>query len=109
MLVSGQAHFEGAPALATILVRPACFHCPFRQRKRSKQGLAKGRRISPQTREIRLVLTQANPAIDQYKPLIDQEQQMLDKEGAEAVSKDREVVTGLELAIKSFREEVPSF
>ena len=63
----------------------------------------------PTDEEIRLVLTQADRAIDQYKPLIDQEQQMLGKEGAEAVSKDKEVVNGIELAIKSFGKNPQAF
>jgi hypothetical protein len=54
--------------------------------------------------EIRLVLTQADRAIAQYKPLLDQEQQVLGKEGAAAVAKDREVLAGLELAIKGIRK-----
>jgi hypothetical protein len=63
----------------------------------------------PTDDEIRLVLTQAGRAIEQYKPLLDQEQKMLGKEGSEAVSKDREVVAGLELAIKSFGKSPQAF
>lgn len=59
--------------------------------------------------EIRLVLTQADRAMDQYKPLLDQEQQVLGKEGAEAVAKDREVVQGIELAIKGFGKNPQAF
>lgn len=59
--------------------------------------------------EIRLVLTQAERAIDQYKPLLDQEQQVLGKEGDEAVAKDREVVQGIELAIKGFGKNPQAF
>ncbi len=63
----------------------------------------------PSDEEIRLVITQAERAVDQYKPLLDQEQQMLGKEGAEAVTKDREVVAGLELAIKGFGKNPQAF
>ncbi len=63
----------------------------------------------PSDEEIRLVITQAERAVDQYKPLLDQEQQMLGKEGAEAVTKDREVVAGLELAIKGFGKNQQAF
>jgi hypothetical protein len=59
--------------------------------------------------EIRLVLTQADRAIAQYKPLLDQEQQVLGKEGAAAVAKNREVLAGLELAIKGFKKNPQAF
>ena len=63
----------------------------------------------PTDEEIRLVLTQANRAIDQYKLLLDQEQKMLGKEGAEAVANDRGVVASLELAIKGFGKNPQAF
>jgi hypothetical protein len=63
----------------------------------------------PTDEEIRLVLTQADRAVGQYKPLLDQEGQMLGKEGADAVAKDREVVAGLELAIKGFGKNPQAF
>jgi hypothetical protein len=59
--------------------------------------------------EIRLVLTQADRAIGQYKPLLDQEAKMLGNEGAEAVAKDREVVAGIEMAIKGFGKNPQAF
>lgn len=63
----------------------------------------------PTDDEIRLLVTQADRAVAQYKPLLDQEQQMLGKEGADAVAKDREVVSGLELAIKGFGKNPQAF
>lgn len=59
--------------------------------------------------EIKLVLTQADRAIGQYKPLLDQEANMLGKEGAEAVAKDREVIAGIEMAIKGFGKNPQAF
>jgi hypothetical protein len=72
-------------------------------------GQGKGDLNFPRDDEIRLVLTQADRAIDQYKPLLDQEQQVLGNEGAEAVAKDREVVQGIELAIKGFGKNPQAF
>jgi hypothetical protein len=63
----------------------------------------------PTDDEIRLVLTQADRAIGQYKPLLDQEASMLGKEGAEVVAKDREVVAGIEMAIKGFGKNPQAF
>jgi hypothetical protein len=63
----------------------------------------------PTDDEIRLVLTQADRAIGQYKPLLDQEAKMLGNEGAEAVAKDREVVAGIEMAIKGFGKNPQAF
>ena len=63
----------------------------------------------PTDDEIRLVLTQADRAVGQYKPLLDQEANMLGKEGAEAVAKDREVIAGIEMAIKGFGKNPEAF
>jgi hypothetical protein len=63
----------------------------------------------PTDDEIKLVLTQAERAVDQYKPLLDEEQKMLGKEGAEAVAKDREVIAGIEMAIKGFGKNPQAF
>lgn len=63
----------------------------------------------PTDDEIRLLLTQTDRAIGEYKPLLDQENEMLGKEGAEAVAKDREVVAGIELAIKGFGKNPQAF
>jgi hypothetical protein len=72
-------------------------------------GQDKGNVNFPTDDEIRLVLTQADRAIGQYKPLLDQEANMLGKEGAEAVAKDREVVAGIEMAIKAFGKNPQGF
>jgi hypothetical protein len=63
----------------------------------------------PSDDAIRLVLTQADRAIGQYKPLLDQEEKMLGNEGAEGVGKDREVVAGIEMAIKGFGKNPQAF
>ena len=63
----------------------------------------------PTDEEIRLVLTQAGRAIDQYKPLLDMEQKAFGKEGADAVAKDREVVQAIEMAIKGFSKNPQAF
>jgi hypothetical protein len=63
----------------------------------------------PTDDEIKLVLTQTDRAIDQYKPLLDMEQQMWGKEGLEAVAKDRQVVQGIEVAVKAFGKDPQAF
>jgi hypothetical protein len=59
--------------------------------------------------EIRLVLTQADRAIQQYKPALDMEEKMYGKKGEDAVAKDREVVRGIETAIKAFGKNPQAF
>lgn len=63
----------------------------------------------PTDDEIRLVLTQAERAVNEYKPLLDREEKMLGKEGAESVAKDRETVRGLEAAIAGFGKNPQAF
>lgn len=63
----------------------------------------------PTDEEIRLVLTQAGRAVEQYKPYLDLEQKMLGKTGDAAVEKDREVVKGIEAAIISFGKDPQAF
>ncbi len=63
----------------------------------------------PTNEEIKLVLTQADRAIQQYKPLLDMEEKMLAKKGEDAVAKDREVVRGIETAIRSFGKNPQAF
>ena len=55
------------------------------------------------------MLTQTERAIGQYKPLLDQEEALFGEKGKEAVAKDREVVKGLETAIKTFRKNPQGF
>lgn len=57
----------------------------------------------PTDAEISLVLTQTERAIQQYKPLIDLEAVQMGKSGADTIAHDRQVVSGLEMAIKAFR------
>ncbi len=59
--------------------------------------------------EIKLVLTQADRAVQEYKPLLDMEEQMYGKKGEAAVAKDREVVSGIEMAIKAFGKNPQAF
>lgn len=63
----------------------------------------------PTDEEIKLVLTQADRAIQEYKPLLDTEEKMLGKKGENAVAKDREVVRGIETAIKAFGKNPQAF
>jgi hypothetical protein len=87
-----------------------CVLCFFTALPVNAKGESKDKEVNfPTDDEIRLVLTQADRAIAQYKPLLDQEQQTLGKEGAEAVAKDREVVAGLEAAIKGFKKNPQAF
>ena len=71
--------------------------------------LAQSDKTFPTNDEINLVLTQTERAIQQYKPLIDQEATGMGKGGAEAAAKDREVVNGLEVALKAFRGKPQGF
>ena len=63
----------------------------------------------PTTDEITLLLTQADRAVQQYKPLIDEQERLLGKKTQEAAAKDRQVVQGLEMAIKAFRKDPQGF
>jgi hypothetical protein len=63
----------------------------------------------PTDDEIRLVLTQAERAVNEYKPQLDRWEKMLGKEGAEAVSKDREVLRGIDAGITGFRKNPQAF
>src|SRR5258708_4284783 len=63
----------------------------------------------PTDDQIRLVLTQAERAINEYKPLLDREEKRLGKEGAESIAKDRETVRGLEAAIAGFGKNPQAF
>jgi hypothetical protein len=63
----------------------------------------------PTDAEINLVLTQTGRAIEQYKPLIDIEAAQIGKGGANTIAHDREVVNGLEMAIKAFKGKPQGF
>jgi len=63
----------------------------------------------PTDEEIKLVLTQADRAIQEYKPLLDMEEKMYGTKGGDAVAKDREVVRGIETAIKAFGKNPQAF
>jgi hypothetical protein len=63
----------------------------------------------PTDDEIRLVLTQAERAINEYKPLLDRWERQLGKDGAEAVAKDRETIHGIEAGITGFRKNPQAF
>jgi hypothetical protein len=63
----------------------------------------------PNNDEITLVLTQTERALQQYKPMIDQQETLLGKSEADAVAKDRQVVTGLEEAVKAFKHNPQGF
>jgi hypothetical protein len=70
---------------------------------------AQTEKTSPTDTEINLVLTQTEPAMQQYKPLIDQEEVQTGKNGADTIVRDRQVVSGLEMAIKAFRVKPQGF
>jgi hypothetical protein len=92
------------------ILRYLCGFLLFSALSLNVNGKSKDKDVNfPTDEEIRLVLTQADRAIDQYKPLLDQEEQMGGKEGAEAVAKDRGVVVSLELAIKGFGTNPQAF
>jgi len=63
----------------------------------------------PTDDEINLVLTQTERAIQQYKPLIDQEEIQMGKSGKDAVANDRQVLSGLEIAVKAFKAKPQEF
>lgn len=63
----------------------------------------------PTNDEINLLLTQTERAVGQYKPLLDQEESLFGEKGKEAVAKDREVIQGLETAIKALRKNPQAF
>ena len=63
----------------------------------------------PTDAEINLVLTQTERAIQQYKPLIDMEAVHLGQNGVDTIAHDRQVVSGLEMAIKAFKAKPQGF
>lgn len=63
----------------------------------------------PTDDEIRLVLTQAERAVNEYKPLLDRWVKQLGNDGAEAVGKDRETIHGIETGIIGFRKNPQAF
>src|SRR6267154_168659 len=71
--------------------------------------IAQDKTSFPNNDEINLMLTQADRAVQQYKPLIDVQERLLGKKAQEAAAKDREVVQGLETAIKAFRKNPQGF
>src|SRR5260221_10847506 len=65
----------------------------------------------PTNDEIQLVLTQADRAMQQYKPLIDQEELRFGKGSVEleAVTKDRQVVKAIEMAVQVLKKNPQGF
>jgi hypothetical protein len=63
----------------------------------------------PSDAEINLVLTQTERAIEQYKPLIEIEAAQLGEGGVDTIARDRQVVSGLEMAIKAFKGKPQGF
>ena len=75
-------------------------------------GRAQDQKTFPTKDEINLLITQADRAVQLYKPLIDQEEIHLGKSAAtyaEAVSRDRQVVSALEMALKALKEKPEGF
>ena len=63
----------------------------------------------PSDNEIRLLVTQADRAVQQYKSLVDEELAEMGKPATDAVAKDRQVIEGLETAIQSFKKNPQGF
>jgi hypothetical protein len=63
----------------------------------------------PTDAEIILVLTQTERALQQYRPLIDLEAAQPGKNGVDTIAHDRQVVSGLEMAIKAFKAKPQGF
>lgn len=63
----------------------------------------------PTDDEINLLLTQTERALEQYKPLIDLEAAHPSKNGVDTIAHNRQVVSGLEMAIKAFRAKPQEF
>jgi hypothetical protein len=74
-------------------------------------GHAQDKKTFPTKDEINLLLTQAGRAVQLYKPLIDQEEILLGKSAdyAEAVSRDRQVLSALEMAMKALKQNPEGF
>jgi hypothetical protein len=72
-------------------------------------GNAQTEKAFPTDAEINLVLTQTERAIQQYKPLIDQEERALATSGKDAIRHDRQVLSGLETAVKAFKSKPQGF
>ena len=63
----------------------------------------------PTNDEVSLRLTQAERAVRQYKPLIDEHERLIGKTAHEAAVKDRQVISALEMGIKTFRQNPQGF
>jgi hypothetical protein len=63
----------------------------------------------PTDSEINLVLTQTDRAVQQYKPLIELQAAHSGQSVADAIARDRQVVTALELALKAFKGKPQGF
>jgi hypothetical protein len=72
-------------------------------------GTAQSRKSFPNEDEIRIVLTEAERAIQRYELLIDQEEVQLGDSGAEAASDDRQVLKALQSAVNAFRSNPDGF
>ncbi len=70
---------------------------------------AQNEKTFPTDAEINLVLTQTERAMQQYKPLIDMEAVHLGQDGADTIAHDRQVVGGLEMAVKAFKGKPQGF
>lgn len=72
-------------------------------------GNAQADKSFPTDDEINLLLTQTERAMQQYKPLIDQEEIQMGDSYAEASANDRQVVNGLETAVRAFKAKPQGF
>src|ERR1700730_10308185 len=63
----------------------------------------------PNDDEIKLVVTQAERAVQQYKPMLDTEAKVLDEKGKDVVAKDRQVVLAIETGNKAFNHNPQAF
>jgi hypothetical protein len=63
----------------------------------------------PSDADINLVVLQADSAMDQYRDVLDQEESVLGMAGAEAVSRDRQLLGSWDFASKGFKVKPQTF
>jgi hypothetical protein len=87
-------------ALALVCAIALCCSCSHAQ---------DGAVILPTDDEIRLVLTEGKRAIALYKITIDVEEKVFGNDGMDAVAKDRELASHLEIALEGFEKRPQEF
>lgn len=72
-------------------------------------GRAEDDKTFPTDTEINLVVSQTDRTMQQYKMAIGLEETLLGKAGADAATRDRQVVDSIDLAVKAFRTRPQGF